>query len=268
MAGTPAFEQPAVPLSRRPQIVQAGMGEHHGPAADTFRFAALWQLHLYFWRGAFEIRRRRFSVDPEMVSLVPPGPRVTWQFAAGKCDHYFIHFRLPGKQRKVLIPTVSHVQSHYELISRLIYGIVTDHGANSFAAEIRLWAVLFQLAEIQASREFDALSGAVETARTLIDSELASGINFAQVARRVGYSRSQLTRLFRQHTGQSPGVYLTSRRLALARELLEHSNLAIGQVGRRVGIPDANRFNKFIRRKLGMSPKEVRRRGSLRMEQA
>jgi len=265
MATTSAFIQPPAPLARRPQIVQAGMGEHHGPGAETFRFANLWQLHLYFWQGAFEFRRRRFSVDPEMVSLLPPGPGITWHFAEGKCDHYFIHFRLPGKQRKVSIPTVSHLQSHYELISRLIYGIVTDHGANPFAAEIKLWTVLFQLAEIGASREFDAAPGAVETARTLIDSELASGINFAQVAKRVGYSRSQLTRLFREHTGQSPGVYMTNQRLALAKELLEHSNLAIGQVGRRIGIPDANRFNKFIRRKLRMSPKEVRRRGSLRM---
>jgi len=265
MATAPAFEQPAVPLSRRPQIVHAGMGEHHGPASETFRFANLWQLHLYFWKGGFEIRRRRFSVNPEMVSLLPPGPRVTWHFAKGKCDHYFIHFRLPGKQRKVLIPTVSHVQSHYELISRLIYGIVTDHGGDPFAAEIRLWAVLFQLAELHASREFDAAPGAVETAQTLMDSELAGGINFAQVAKRVGYSRSHLTRLFREYTGQSPGAYLTGQRVALAKELLEHSNLTIGQVGRRVGIPDANRFNKFIRRKLRMSPKDVRRRGSPRM---
>jgi AraC-like DNA-binding protein len=234
------------------------MGEHYGPRAESFRFTDIWQLHLYFWRGVFRVGSECFEVGPEMVSLLPPGAEVTWQFPQGKCDHHFIHFRLPGKRRLKAIPTVIPVRSHYDLINRLVSFIVSDHGADPFAAEIALWSLLFQLAELQTDHGLKILPGPVETARTLMDSELSTGIDAMEVAKRIGYSRSQINRLYREHTGQTLAEYLAAQRLGLAKELLAHSNLTIGQVARRIGIPDPNVFNKFIRRHLGVAPRELR----------
>ena len=117
----PDWRRPQVPLSARPEIVQTGMGEHYGPRTESFRFTDIWQLHLYFWRGVFRVGSECFEVGPEIVSLLPPGPEVTWQFPQGKCDHYFIHFRLTGKRRLKAIPTVIPVRSHYDLILSLIH---------------------------------------------------------------------------------------------------------------------------------------------------
>ena len=260
------FQNPPAPLSRRPEIVQAGLGEHHGPREETFEFEDAWQLHLYFWRGEFEIDGTRFGVDPEMVSLLPPGRPITWRFTEEHCDHYFVHFRLPGKQRKALIQPTNHIQTRYELFSRLFGSVVASYRSDPFAAEVRLWTLLFQLADMQEPPALRTLPGAVETARTLMDSELSTGINASQVAARVGYSRSQLNRLFQEHAGQTLAQYLTEKRVSLARELLTNSNLAIAQVGRRIGIHEPHHFNKFIRRHLGVSPREYRRRKSPRVE--
>ncbi len=52
--------------------------------------------------------------------------------------------------------------------------------------------------------------------------------------------------------------YALSRRIAHARYLLEATDLPIRQVATRVGIDDAQYFNKQIRRQLGDSPSAIR----------
>lgn len=81
------------------------------------------------------------------------------------------------------------------------------------------------------------------------------------MARIAGYSRYHFTRLFEQHTGKSPAVYLTDLRMKKAASLLHQGNLPVREVAYRCGFTDSNYFGKTFRRVFGLSPGDYRKAG-------
>lgn len=79
---------------------------------------------------------------------------------------------------------------------------------------------------------------------------------------RLNISKSKLTRLFNQEIGISPGRYILNCRLEQAQALLTGTDEPIGMVAERCGFADGQSFLKFIRRSMGGSPLEIRKRYS------
>jgi transcriptional regulator GlxA family with amidase domain len=87
---------------------------------------------------------------------------------------------------------------------------------------------------------------------------LAGPVSIAALARHLGMSTRNLNRRFRQATGLTPQSYLQSLRVASAKDLLRHSNLAIGEIAWRVGLQDVSYFSQLFRRHSGVSPLNYR----------
>lgn len=71
-------------------------------------------------------------------------------------------------------------------------------------------------------------------------------------------SRSNLMRVFRKATGQTPIEYLVRLRIQKAMELLRNSNLSITEIAMEVGFNDSNYFTRQFRRIVGKSPRSFR----------
>ncbi len=71
--------------------------------------------------------------------------------------------------------------------------------------------------------------------------------------------RSTLCRKLKEECGLSPGEYLHSCRVQEALSLLKGTDLRIGEIAARIGLPDQNYFAKVIRRATGMTPQEFRK---------
>lgn len=70
---------------------------------------------------------------------------------------------------------------------------------------------------------------------------------------------SGLVRAFHRDTGQSPMAYLRDLRCARAGVLLVTTDLAVRDIGARVGWPDVSHFSRRFRAHHGVSPSEYRR---------
>jgi transcriptional regulator GlxA family with amidase domain len=68
-----------------------------------------------------------------------------------------------------------------------------------------------------------------------------------------------LSRLFREHSGESFQAYLQRLRLEKAEELLRESRLPVASISRRVGYRDVSRFGQHFRHRFGASPSRYRR---------
>ncbi len=79
------------------------------------------------------------------------------------------------------------------------------------------------------------------------------------LAARASMSERSFTRHFRAHTGTSPAAWVTSERLARARELLETTDLYIDEIARASGLGSATHLRTQFQRRLGQSPSEYRR---------
>lgn len=66
-------------------------------------------------------------------------------------------------------------------------------------------------------------------------------------------------RRFREETGSAPGAWLRDRRLDVARELLESTDVAIDEIAQRSGLGSADNLRHHLRNELGMAPSAYRR---------
>jgi transcriptional regulator GlxA family with amidase domain len=93
-----------------------------------------------------------------------------------------------------------------------------------------------------------------------IEKHLAEPLAVAEMARVAGVSHNQLTRLFREHVGDTVVGYIAARRMARALHLLQASTLSVTAIAAAVGIPDLQAFNKACRKAFGASPRALRNR--------
>jgi len=101
-------------------------------------------------------------------------------------------------------------------------------------------------------------NNAIEKAVAYINVHYAAALSLEDVARRFFFSRSQFTRSFRQHTGQSFLEYLNARRIEQARKLLIETDWTSAMITRYVGFSSPAHFHRLFLRETGITPMQYR----------
>ncbi len=83
-------------------------------------------------------------------------------------------------------------------------------------------------------------------------------IKLAELAAQAGMSVRTFSRRFLAETGQTPGQWLTSQRLELARRLLESSDLPVDRVAEHAGFGSASSLRQHLAAAIGVSPAAYR----------
>jgi transcriptional regulator GlxA family with amidase domain len=81
----------------------------------------------------------------------------------------------------------------------------------------------------------------------------------AELAALAHSSPRHLARLFQSHTGMTPGAYINSLRVALARELLTNTRLPLDHVAERAGFGSSRHLRRVWRRYSALAPGGWRR---------
>jgi AraC-like DNA-binding protein len=97
-------------------------------------------------------------------------------------------------------------------------------------------------------------------AKDLMDREYASPLVIDDLARSAGCSRYYFVRSFRDAYGETPGRYLTMRRIERAKDLLRSVNLTVTEICMVVGFSSLGTFSRRFNEIVGMSPTEYRAR--------
>lgn len=93
----------------------------------------------------------------------------------------------------------------------------------------------------------------------VIEQRYTEPLSLRDVADSVGMTSGYLTTLVRRRTGRTVLDWITERRMVRARQLLAGTDLPVGDVARRVGIPDPAYFARVFRRDNGVPPLAWRR---------
>jgi AraC-like DNA-binding protein len=129
--------------------------------------------------------------------------------------------------------------------------------------ELLLWLNL-QSRRGRTPRRHSLVEEALRQVRQNADSAVARPVQVAELAAGCGLSADYVARLFARRYGMTLQHYLLLRRMEQARHLLVSSGLGIAEIGRRVGLPDPQYFNKQFRRVAGLSPLAYRHGTRLR----
>jgi AraC-like DNA-binding protein len=95
-------------------------------------------------------------------------------------------------------------------------------------------------------------------AKDLMDRDWSEPLNLDAVAAHAGYSRYHFVRRFRDVYGETPGQYLTRRRIERAQDLLRSANLTVTEICMFVCFTSLGTFCTRFRRQVGMTPSEFR----------
>jgi AraC-like DNA-binding protein len=96
-------------------------------------------------------------------------------------------------------------------------------------------------------------------ARDLIDRHFAEPLDLDAMARAAGFSRYHFARGFTAAYGETPGQYLTRRRIERAQDLLRSANLSVTEICHLVGFTSLGSFSARFSALVGVSPTEYRR---------
>src|SRR5690348_17013160 len=97
-------------------------------------------------------------------------------------------------------------------------------------------------------------------ARDLMDARFAEPLDLAVMARAAGFSRYHFAREFREAFGETPGAYLSRRRVERAKDLLGAANLTVTEVCMLVGFSSLSSFSRRFAELVGCAPSVYQRR--------
>jgi AraC family transcriptional regulator of adaptative response / DNA-3-methyladenine glycosylase II len=104
-------------------------------------------------------------------------------------------------------------------------------------------------------------SNTVSRALGLIEGGALDDANVETLAARLGIGERQLRRLFRKHLGASPISIAQTRRILLAKQLIQDTRLPMTEVALAAGFRSVRRFNEIFQRLYRRPPKALRRTG-------
>jgi AraC-like DNA-binding protein len=95
-------------------------------------------------------------------------------------------------------------------------------------------------------------------AKDLADSRYFEDVGVADLARAAGLSQAHFSRQFRRAFGESPHVYLLTRRLERAAALLRTTDRSVADICVDVGLRSVGSFTSSFGRMYGMTPTAYR----------
>ena len=140
-------------------------------------------------------------------------------------------------------------------IQRYYGKAIAQHVERHFSHEIRQQYTAINYAERQNTNHPDEL---ILQIQMWIQDNFANDIIFKETATQFGMSERNFSRRFKSATGQTPNQFLQALRINNAKDLLQYSNLGVGEIADRVGYSDMSYFAKKFKHYLSVSPREYR----------
>jgi transcriptional regulator GlxA family with amidase domain len=90
--------------------------------------------------------------------------------------------------------------------------------------------------------------------KQLILERLGDSLEVTELAQACALSRSHFSRAFKCSTGLSPQEWIRQQRVALAKQLIQHTNLSLTQISLECGFCDQAHFCHIFTRSEGINP--------------
>ena len=96
----------------------------------------------------------------------------------------------------------------------------------------------------------------VSALKDYISSRCEENVKIDEICRAFGYSKSFLSHLFREHTGNSLAAFAITKKMERAKELLRDDRLNITQISAKLSFENPQYFARAFKRECGMTPTE------------
>ncbi|MBB5608076.1 MULTISPECIES: AraC family transcriptional regulator [unclassified Janthinobacterium] len=224
-----------------------------------------------------------FRMGSDLTALEQPVTRIAEASPIGEVHHgnqqdapairmlggYFLFDPTSAPLLVSLLPSVIHIKADDSGADHLAW-IVRAIGTETQSQRPGADAILMRLVEVMliealrwqppAGREAMSglLAGLSDTrmavALRLIHADVARRWTVEDLASQAGMSRAAFAARFMQVLGIPPMEYVLRWRMALAKDMLWHDGLSLGEVAHAIGYQSASAFSTAFSRSVGLSP--------------
>lgn len=226
-------------------------------------------------KGWIAANGNTFTVGPDTYFIIPAGtPHAYGSSAEDPWSIYWVHFTgslsslyLPPRINPIEIKPgeFSRIAERIKLFEEMINVIARGYEMDNLLYACSVFHhFLGSLSYLRAYRNIPvnrhSESNALEKSIKFMKENLEKKLTLGEVAHYTGYSTSQLSLIFRTHTGMSPMEYLNRLKIGHACYLLDFTKMKINQICHKIGINDPYYFSRLFRRVMDTSPREYRMR--------
>ncbi len=99
----------------------------------------------------------------------------------------------------------------------------------------------------------------VREVKELIENKIFEKQSLSDICRALGYSKSYLSRLFREQTGDSIVGYGIKMKIKRAKQMIREGSLNFSEISDRLSFDNPQYFSRVFKREAGMTPSEFKR---------
>ena len=117
--------------------------------------------------------------------------------------------------------------------------------------------ILYRTAETLSKPIIPSSPQMMDEAIHFLEGNYAKKIGIDDLAQRMGYGRTRLFHLFKQHTGLTPNEYLVRYRIEKAKELIGKHSIPIRKIARATGFSTESYFRSVFKKYTGHNPESM-----------
>lgn len=189
--------------------------------------------------------------------------------------HFFLHTGMDQRLSNRLLSRRSLAYSANTMFRKAAQNmgvppVFCDEISEKFAQRLELCTSFQQIDQVHTDmiHEYCALcrsqatkgySPNVQKVMQYIQINLSQDLSPESIGRGVNFSPSYISRVFRDEVGVSLVSYVAARRVQVACQLLEKTDMTVREIAGYVGVPDWNYFTKVFRKEKGCTPSQYRK---------
>ena len=99
----------------------------------------------------------------------------------------------------------------------------------------------------------------VTAVKKFIEEKVYENLRLADICRALGYSKSYLSKLFRDQTGESIASYAIKYKMKKAKALIREGNMNFSEISDKLSFDNPQYFSRVFKREVGVTPSEFMR---------
>lgn len=139
----------------------------------------------------------------------------------------------------------SRLQSSVRELATLTYDDTRKAAALGFIRAL-CCTIIYRTAETLTNPPVPIGPQMMDEAVRFLEENHSRKIGIEDLARRMGYGRTQLFHLFKRHTGLTPNEYLVRYRIKRAKELVSNSSMPLSKIARSTGFSSESYFRSVF----------------------
>ncbi len=222
---------------------------HHRYGPASRRYVLL--HYVESGRGRFFRGEKEYSVEQGQIFRILPGEITTYE-ADGNTPWVYRWLGFDGLLSERFAET-EPVFSVSERVARLFE--IEKNEASACRIASNLFLLYAELFESGTGGDY------VRRVESILRATYMQSVSIAALARQIGLDRRYLTRIFHERTGENIQDCLIRIRMEAAQEYLLRG-YSVGETAERCGYTDPFLFSKMFKRRVGLSPREWKKKNA------